>query len=105
MWSMEPKDQSEPTSMATASAMPRMPLAVRRGQWERWRIEMTLDWRTNPVRSMWPPRILRYRGGAGGAMATAGDSQATARDGAYRTGQRGHHRHARRQWHRPPDFG
>ncbi len=47
-------------------------------------MEMTLDWRTNPVRSMWPRRILRYRGGAGGAMAAAA-AAGDGRDGAHRS--------------------
>ncbi len=43
---------------AMKSAMPMTPLKVRSGQWVRWRVTMTLDWRTWPERSSAPPRSL-----------------------------------------------
>src|SRR5512139_1535097 len=75
--STDPNDHSEPTSMATAKAMPRTLLAVRAGQRSKCRAAITCDWLNTRDRWKAPPSRRRYCAGAGGDMATAGGRKAT----------------------------
>ncbi len=76
--SMEPKDHSEATRIATAIATPRVELAVRSGQRSRCRATITPVWGRFSRRRSQVARS-RYTAGDGGAIATAGGSLTTDR--------------------------